>query len=368
MIKVNCCIFNYGPHYRSAIYKLIDKEFNCDFFIGNQLFEPIKKMNYNILKGFKKELDFVPIFNNFYWQKNVVLLAFKPYRNYIITGDLRCLSTWAILFLNMLLGKKTFLWTHGFYGDESRLKIFAKKIYFSMCSKILLYGDYSKNLMITNGFKSNKLVSIYNSLNYDLQKSILSKAKKTKLFNNQFENNDPVLIYTGRIQRVKKIDLLIKSFNTLLKMNIKCNLVIVGDNSEDSDFLLNLVEDKSRVWFYGPCYDENKLCEMFYNSDVCISPGNVGLTAMHSLVYGTPVITHNNFQNQMPEFESITDGKTGSFFDENSLDSLIDKIKLWIGLNEKERNVVRNNCCKIIDERYNPHVQIEILKKLLNNR
>ena len=44
-----------------------------------------------------------------------------------------------------------------------------------------------------------------------------------------------------------------------------------------------------------------------------VSPGNVGLTAIHSLSYGTPVLTHNNFNNQMPEVESIQPGFNGYF-------------------------------------------------------
>lgn len=53
--------------------------------------------------------------------------------------------------------------------------------------------------------------------------------------------------------------------------------------------------------------------EFIYNADLCVSPGNVGLTAMHSLVFGCPVITHNCFEWQMPEFEAIQPGITGDF-------------------------------------------------------
>ena len=52
---------------------------------------------------------------------------------------------------------------------------------------------------------------------------------------------------------------------------------------------------QDQIWFYGACYDESKLGELIFNADLCVSPGNVGLTAVHSMGYGTPVITHNNF-------------------------------------------------------------------------
>lgn len=69
----------------------------------------------------------------------------------------------------------------------------------------------------------------------------------------------------------------------------------------------------NNIWFYGACYDEIKNAALIYNADLCVSPGNVGLTAMHSMVFGTPVITHNDFKWQMPEFEAIEPGKTGDF-------------------------------------------------------
>lgn len=63
-----CCIFNLAPYYNASIYKLMDEEFNCDFYIGDHLSAPMKLMNYDSLKGFKRSLRYIPLFGNFYWQ------------------------------------------------------------------------------------------------------------------------------------------------------------------------------------------------------------------------------------------------------------------------------------------------------------
>ncbi|MDQ2862797.1 MAG: glycosyltransferase, partial [Bacteroidota bacterium] len=91
-----------------------------------------------------------------------------------------------------------------------------------------------------------------------------------------------------------------------------------------------------------------------------------GLTAIHCMVFGLPVITHNNFSNQGPEFEAIEPGKTGDFFIENSEEDLYKKIEFWIKINSEDRNNVRENCYQKIREKYNPHQQIEILKNIIN--
>ncbi|MEZ4897633.1 MAG: hypothetical protein R2806_12390 [Saprospiraceae bacterium] len=62
-----------------------------------------------------------------------------------------------------------------------------------------------------------------------------------------------------------------------------------------------------------------KLSTFFYNSAVCVSPGNIGLTGVHSMSFGCPVISHNNFVEQMPEFEIIREGETGYFFQQNNI-------------------------------------------------
>ena len=53
------------------------------------------------------------------------------------------------------------------------------------------------------------------------------------------------------------------------------------------------------------CYNEEANAELLYNASVCVCPAEVGLTAIHSLLFGTPVVSNDNFDEQMPEFESI---------------------------------------------------------------
>ena len=104
--------------------------------------------------------------------------------------------------------------------------------------------------------------------------------------------------------------------------------------------------------------------EMFYNADVCVSPGNVGLTAIHSLTYGCPVITHNNFPFQGPEFESIIQGKTGDFFQENDVNSLADTIQKWLSQNLHSREAIRQFAYQTIDTKWNLYYQMNILKQV----
>src|SRR5690606_17370107 len=151
---------------------------------------------------------------------------------------------------------------------------------------------------------------------------------------NKFKNNQPVLIYIGRIQRSKKLDLLVNVLAELNNEEYPCNLTIIGSDVESNNILAlisNLtLEDK--VWMVGACYDEKRIGEFLYNADVCVSPGPIGLTALHALSYGCPVITNNEFNTQMPEFEAITPNVSGDFFEFGNKNSLKEVIKNWINL------------------------------------
>lgn len=347
---------------------LMDSELQCDFYIGDRVPYSIKLMDYSILKGFKRSLRNIPIVGNFYWQEGASSLSFNSYKHYIITGEPYCLSTWLVLFVNMLMRKKTYLWTHGWYGNESALKQVIKKVFFGLSHKVLLYGDYARNLMIQQGFKSEKLITIYNSLDHDNQLKIRKKLKPTRIYQEYFKNDFPILLYVGRIQNRKKIELLIDALYELHKDKFFCNLILIGNQADDTKIseLVSFYNLEKYVWFFGSCYDENILGELIFNADVCVVPGDVGLTVMHSFVYGTPVITHDNLPEHGPEFEAIEPTVTGDFFKEGSLNDLCLKIKVWAATDATKREYIRARCYKVIDEKYNAENQISLLKDLFN--
>lgn len=359
-----CCIFNIGAHYRESIYKKIDLEFHPDFYIGEMGWQEIKTMRYEDLAGFRGVLKHRKVLGEFYWQSGELKLAFKNYDQYLITGSPYCLSTWILLLILKMRGKKTYAWTHGYYGKEDRIRMILKNMFFSLNTKVLLYGNMARELMSHEGFSPDKLLVIYNSLDYDKQLAVRKHLVKTGIYSNYFGNDNPVIIYVGRLQAIKRLDLLIDAICLLNSWN-KLNIVFVGKPISDYN-LEKIVKNKKiedQVWMYGECFDEQELGELFFNASVCVSPGNVGLTALHSLMYGTPVLTHDSFEHQMPEYEIVESGITGDFFHYNNVDDLAKVIKQWIIYASSKREEIRFNCFSLVDQYYNPNYQIQVLRE-----
>lgn len=365
MKNKNVLIYNFGQHYRKPIFKKMDVEMGFDFYFGDNVGD-IKTFDYEELDGFKGILKSKPIYSHIYWQKGLLRLAFKNYDNYVILGEYFCLSHWFLFLLLKIRRKKIIIWTHGWYGNEGLLKRILKKVYFLFADKILLYGNYAKELMLTEGIKKEKLELIYNSLDFETQDKIYQGLTKTDIYTSHFENQNRTIFYIGRLQKRKKIEQVLYAIQKLQKKDIYVNFVIVGIGEVEEELrqIIKTLKLDKNVWFYGATYSEEEISELLYNADVCVSPGNVGLTAMHSLAYGTPVITHSNFKKQVPEFEAITAGVSGDFFEENSIDDLIKKIDNWT-TKRCFRSHLKEDCRKIIIEKYNPNYQISLLKRII---
>ena len=366
-MKKIALIYNYAQHYRTNIFTLMDKDMNIDFYFGDDMGD-VKKMDYSLIKH-----SIVEIHNSnigpFEWQSDVVKLAFKPYDSYIILAGPMSLSTWLFTICARIMGKQIIFWSHGWYGKENKIQKLIKKIFFRLPSINLLYGNYARKLMIKEGFCSKKLVTIHNSLMYDKQIEIRKNLQLSNIYKSHFGNELPNIIFVGRLTHIKQLHLLLESLALNKEKGFLYNVIFIGDGAEKKK--LQSLCDKNKlseyVWFYGPSYDEKELSSLIFNADLCVAPGNIGLTAMHAMAYGCPCISHNDFKWQMPEFEAIVEGKTGTFFEKNNVKALAESIYNWLKEKSSYREDVRKACFVEIDNNWNPHKQLEIIQKIINN-
>lgn len=364
-MKRLCLILNVASHYRTSIYQLIDSTYNTSFYFSEP-YEDIKLMDYALLKQTVTELR-TWRWHNFSYQLGAIKLLRRDFDCYITLGDVRSLSTWLLLVFAKLIRKDVIVWTHGWYGKETKLEIFIKKIFYKLPKKVFLYGDYAKRLMIDHGVNPNKLIVVHNSLDHNKQSELRSKMSASMLYLDHFGNDNPVIIIICRLTPRKRIDMLLDAVSLLIRDRVECNVVIVGEGPEKEKLQqktneLNLAK---YVWFYGACYSEKDNAELIYNADLCVTPGDVGLTAIHAMTFGVPVITHDYFPSQGPEFEAIKNGVTGTFFENGNVLSLAKTIDGWLKNKSTERDSVRKACYQEIDENWTPQFQMNVIKSVI---
>ncbi len=143
--------------------------------------------------------------------------------------------------------------------------------------------------------------------------------------------NTKYFLVVSRLESYKKVDLVIKVFNKLQK-----NLVIVGEGQEEDS--LKRISGRN-ITFLKKLTDE-ELIHLYSNAQALIMPQeeDFGYVSLEAQFFGCPVISYK----KGGVTETIIEGKTGIFFNNQSEDSLgqaierFDKMKYNLRKNTKK--------------------------------
>ncbi|MDD1532486.1 MULTISPECIES: glycosyltransferase [unclassified Bradyrhizobium] len=363
-------IYAFFPHYRAPVMRALATSNRYDFEFWGSTTEVegikpcpsddvvhIRPLSFrNNKRGGRISGYWKPVFD-----RNVGAL--------IVLGNPNLIDTWFIAIVGRIVGKKVLFWTHGWLRPEPYFKAWLRNLYFGLGQRILTYGERAKLLAMKSGFAGEKISPIYNSLDWDKARSIFEKLERQDLSTLRTElvgrSDLPLLICTARLTSLCRFDLLLEALAKLAASGKETRLLLVGDGPERSPLEAQAKRLNLSVVFTGALYDEDRLGAMIYAADLTISPGKVGLTAVHSLMYGTPVITHDNPDAQMPEVEAIVPGESGSFFKEGDVEDLVRTISHWLN-RDIDRKSVRTKCHHVIRTKYNPVTQRQLIENALD--
>jgi glycosyltransferase involved in cell wall biosynthesis len=375
-MKISCALFtNIAPLYSKYLWYNLASSTNVDysFYSSRKGFAGIETIDSDESRSVSENGSL-----NWYFIKNIYINDYLFYQSgiisnclktnydvYILSGEMYIISNWLAAVVCKMRGKPLIFWGHGLYGNESYLKRKIRLLYYRIADYHLVYANRSRKLLIDSGFSPEKLYVVYNSLNYELHRKIYNNRNLNELKQLKFnlfpgKSELPVVVFIGRLTKEKKIPLLLDALSLSKKKGNEYNCLIVGDGGELDN--LRLIADKlgisSSICFTGASYDETFNANLLMLAECCVSPGNVGLTAIHSLSLGTPVITHGNLCNQMPEAEAVIQEKTGLYFNENDVNDLSEVIDNMILNNRKSE--MEQNCIAQIMEFWNPSKQKDV--------
>ncbi len=237
---------------------------------------------------------------------------------------------------------------------------FLKKAdYFVPCSKKI-----SRNILKKFPEYTTKTTVIYNFIYPDL-------------YENQIKVNTNNIVFIGRFEHRKGIDLLIKSFIKLAQNNKFLNLYLIGD-SKHQVFIKNeyinfmdwysnlkiLKNVKKRIYFFPQIDDKNSLIELLKKiKGVAIVPSRhepFGFVNIEFMALGYILISS---QGEGAD-EIIEQGQDGILFKENEL---VQKILNIIDLNKKKLHTISSTAKKKIKTQFSYKQNISNYKKLYFN-
>jgi glycosyltransferase involved in cell wall biosynthesis len=142
------------------------------------------------------------------------------------------------------------------------------------------------------------------------------------------------------------------------------HLALVGDGSE-RPMLTSLAVELGLtrfVHFLGAIYDESRLGLVLSASDLAVVPSGAGLSVMHALGYGTPVLLHDKVEEHFPEWEAVKEGETGWFYRYDDLSDCAEKvIDALFPISRKP--AMATACRSMIRSRYNTSTHADLFVK-----
>lgn len=230
----------------------------------------------------------------------------------------------------------------------------------------MLYGNVAKEYLYYRGFNKENLYVVYNSLDFETQTTIYlenSQRKIQEVRKKLFENaDDPLLVFVGRIDRDKRVDILVDAVAMLRRQGFPTNLLIIGDGPERQNVeqLAAGSASAKSIRLLGAIYGEGNLGELICAADLCVVSGPVGLVIVHAFGYGVPVIAHDQLHLHKPEFELMVPTVTGDLYEKDNAESLARAVRRWLESNT-DKTAVARRCRRAVERFYNPAYQHKVI-------
>ncbi|MEX2399807.1 MAG: glycosyltransferase [Rhodothermales bacterium] len=165
---------------------------------------------------------------------------------------------------------------------------------------------------------------------FEQREALQEEGKTTIRKRLSIPERSSVLVYLGRLIPEKGIGMLLEAYRTLSREGPTVLLVIgdgPGRSRMETHASSRALED---VRFLGPLSDEEAGPYLFA-ADVMVMPGYLGLVINHAFAFGLPVVSMRNpagIAAHSPEVEYVESGKTGMLCDGDTVDDLVDGIRI----------------------------------------
>ncbi|MEM6561492.1 MAG: glycosyltransferase family 4 protein [Planctomycetota bacterium] len=222
-------------------------------------------------------------------------------------------------------GVGTVLWGHGYSKREKGWRKRVRDRIGRSADAVVLYDRATAARLVAEGFDAGRVFVAANTLDAAPMEAALANVTdggaglRTKLG----LSAAPVLLFVSRVSPKSRLDLLLTALADIPDARL---LVVGGGELEPLQALADELGVAERVTWVGPVYDESALAPYFAVADLFVYPAAIGLSLIHAMIYGLPVVTAASRERQNPEINALIEGQTGMTYEDGNAADLAGKI------------------------------------------
>lgn len=304
------------PHYRVPFFQALTQSQHNSVCIvaGEHHFQPSPRT-----VGDAEGINRIAVSN--YFVANQV--AFQRLPGFVSTCPICIMELNPRIVTNLLVLRKrhqwrlpTIVWGHGLSPRPNSPRWVERvRLYMAhQADALIFYSNKGRDDFLRLGVPKDKLFVAHNSIDVEQIRALVQKVQV----------NRADVLFIGRLIPGKKAELLLHGYSRVQKhLPQGTRLIIIGDGPQRSQ-LESLAAElgiTEKVDFVGEKTQEAEIAPYFARGAICVSPGYIGLSAVHSLAYGVPLLVADK-EPHSPEIEAFEVGKNGEYFTANSADAL----------------------------------------------
>lgn len=205
-------------------------------------------------------------------------------------------------------GLPVILWGHGYSRQETGFSLWARERIARMASALLFYESRSAQAAIDRGWPADRVFVAPNAIDQSPIQAARADwlADPGRLAGFREEHGlqgRRVLLYVSRIQPENRVDLLLDAVDRLRRTrpDVLAVLIGAGDLYDATRAAVDAKGLGDHVRLLGPVYEETRLAPWFLSSEAFVYPSAIGLSLLHALGYGLPVVTDDCVATHNPE-------------------------------------------------------------------
>jgi glycosyltransferase involved in cell wall biosynthesis len=313
-----------APHYRQAVFELI-QELEGDGFelvAGEEYFDPTVRTQVREPVEYRLVRNHYLLGRRLLWQSGSLLRCVRAER-VLLELNPRILNVWATLLLRRALRRRTTLWGKAWpHAGRDAPSDRVRNLLRRLAGNVVLYTETEARELRLRSPTLN-VTAAPNAL-YPLSEA----------HHRQPAGSARSFICVGRLAAAKRPGLALEAFAVASPdLGEDAEFVFVGEGPLRGQLerrALDLgVADHVRFTGFVPAWDLDVFRTLYGDAVASVSPAFVGLSLMHSLWFGVPMIIAGD-EPHSPEVEAAVEGETAFFVPSDSAAALAARmVSVW---------------------------------------